>query len=298
LSNNLIEDNAPEEAEILKPLKQGVWGWPAVVNFVLGGTGAGMFIVGGLIGFFDKNLLNVVPYKDFGLYSACLAGVGLAAPGIEAGRPLRAIYLLSNLRTSWMSRETLLGILFVGFALADWHFRASLLGGLAAVAAVGFLISQGFVIFGARGVKSWNVGVIPLLFLTSGLVLGSGLLLLSASLNLSVLDETVLITAIAILVVNLWIWLVYLGRHLEGPFLEGRKLRRQVIVTLTVWVGSLMPIGCILLVFLFTEGPLGVVLQFLAGVGMLIGGLSRKATIVLWTGYLREIAVIRPEGGN
>ncbi|RME43027.1 MAG: hypothetical protein D6791_16450, partial [Chloroflexi bacterium] len=110
--------------ELIRPIKQTVWRWPAVAQFTLGGMGTGFYLLGLLIaarsgGDMPESFVLAAVFK---LLGPALAALGFLALTTEAGRPSRGHNLLRHLRRSWMSRETLAGAVFIPAAFLDWLF--------------------------------------------------------------------------------------------------------------------------------------------------------------------------------
>ena len=73
------------------------WDIRAALNFMLGGSGAGLMI---------WIALAQAPSTPAILLALGLVGTGLGAVWLEIGRELRALHVFFNPRTSWMSRES------------------------------------------------------------------------------------------------------------------------------------------------------------------------------------------------
>ena len=165
--------------ELVRLKKERVWRWPAVANFLLGGTGAGFYLLSSV-----HQLWQAGSHPGAaGIVSPLLVSLGFLSLTLEAGRPLRGVYLLSNLRNSWMSIEVLSGGLFVFSALADRLLPGFILHAVAACAAMGLIVSHGFIFYRSRAMTAWNLPVMPLIFFSSALVLGGGLLFIGSALT-------------------------------------------------------------------------------------------------------------------
>ncbi|MGB3429111.1 MAG: hypothetical protein WBA53_13160, partial [Burkholderiaceae bacterium] len=84
-----------------KPWQQTSWDWRAAGNFIGGGAGTGLVMftaVSGVQGTVAAVLL---------LAGLALVGLGLTCVWAELGRPLRALHVFFNPRTSWMMRESI-----------------------------------------------------------------------------------------------------------------------------------------------------------------------------------------------
>jgi phenylacetyl-CoA:acceptor oxidoreductase subunit 1 len=259
--------------EFIQPVQQKVWGGPAVTNLFLGGMAAGFYLLGFLLAVLQGISQPVV----FKLLAPALVSLGFLSLTTEAGRPIRSHHLLRHLHRSWMSREPLVGAIFIPAAILDWLFPHPVLWVLALGGALGLLISQGFIIYRARGVTAWNVPLVPLLFLTSGFATGSGLVLL-----------------------DLAVWLLYLHGSQDADFQKATKaLRRGSDLISTVGIGHLLPILLLVLLLVAPDIGIGANLQhavaILAGLAIVAGGVSQKVGIIQRAGLLRGIMLGRPK---
>lgn len=274
---------------VIPARKQSVWGWPAVVNFSLGGIGTGLYVIGALLVRHGGGGTEAVTLLKLG--GPALVGVGLLTLTAEAGRPLRGANLLRNLGRSWMAREAVAAALFMMVAALDRFFPHPLLFAVALTAALVLMISQGFILFGARGVTAWNVGLLPALFVSGGLVGGYGLTTLLAGLGLVRLVEPWVLCGWVLAAANLALWLVYL-------YLPGEDFRSATRLLRTpYWLGLLGGAGHLLPVLLLTGttgagGMRPALLLTLAGAGLLLGSLLPKVGIVQEAGYLRPIRLV------
>lgn len=290
--------------ELIRPMKQTVWKWPAVVNFSLGGLGTGFYLLGLLVG--PPEGASFLQLALFKLLGPLLAGLGFVALTTEAGRPMRGYNLFRHLRRSWMSRETLAAAIFIPVAGLEWLLPHPALRALAGAAAVGLMISQGFIVYRARGVTAWNVPLMPLLFVTSGFATGAGLMLAIAPFLGGRFQQsaggTIVLAGLVAVLFNLVVWILYL-RGPNSAFqraIEG--LRRSNALALSVGLGHLLP--ALLLVSAVLSGgganQLALLAGGVAGLTMIAGGVTQKAGIILGAGYLRAIVLgpPRPPAGS
>ena len=295
----IVNDNNPGDRgvgkmQLIKPKKLEVWKWPAVVNFTLGGTAAGFYLIYLLIASINSNVLIVSQFDKLKLLAPILMGLGFLALTLEAGRPLRGHYLLRNLNSSWMSRETLACTIFILVMVIEWFYHNPILQGIAVVAAVGLIISQGFIVYRARAVSAWNVPLMPLLFVTSSFTMGEGLILLLAAVGKLDLGIGSVLIGIICLMMNLIIWNLYLHFSHDTRFKEATEfLRRSNSLVITIGIGHLIPI--ILLLPLAFRVEIGIKMQhiilLLVGLTILTGGVTQKAGVILRANYLREIVM-------
>jgi hypothetical protein len=280
--------------EIIGPKRQDIWGWPAAANFILGGMGAGFYLTALLALALAGEPSALERPALFKVLGPLLVVIGLAVLAFEAGRPLRGRYLLGGLGRSWMSREVLAAAVFVLCALLDLFFPSLLLRLGAAAAAAIFLLSQGLIPYRARAVAAWNRPLLPILFITSGLTTGSGVLILSAVPGGSPFGRLSAGIAVIFLMTDLGAWLLFRKRSPEGDSRPCLKpLNRSGFTAFTVGIGHLLPIALAIPLALLPETVAGGPLSIVAGWSMVIGGSVQKSGILLKAGYLRGIVLER-----
>lgn len=150
------------------PWRQTSWDARAAANFIGGGAGSGLVVAAVAAG-----ATGALRTLSFALALALIGG-GLLCVGAEIGRPWRALNVLRNVRTSWMSREAALAPLLLGstaLALAGSGAAAW----LALAAALGFLYCQARILHAGRGIPAWREAATVPLMVTSGLAEGAGL---------------------------------------------------------------------------------------------------------------------------
>lgn len=297
--------------ELIKPQKQKVWKWPAVVNFTCGGIGTGFYLLALLVTMpSNGNWLALVQANSdwfslafytavFKLVGPLIVAIGFAALTTEAGRPQRGINLFRHLRRSWMSRETLAFAIFAPFAVLDWLAPSPWLRAIAAIGAIFLMFCQGMIPYRARGVTAWNVSLMPIYFITSGFATGSGLLFVVLALlgmtNLSAMPTLFIAVWIATiaLISDLFIWTLYLGLTDHGFQRATSELRKGRYLAGVIAAGHIFP------ALLFVGALLGwwppQYVLAMAGILCIFGGARSKWGIVIDAGYLRAIFLSVPQ---
>jgi DMSO reductase anchor subunit len=257
-----------------------VWRLPAVANFVLGGLGAGFYAAAAVVG---EGALAVA-----GWLGPALVLAGFAAVAAEAGRPGRGPRVVARVRTSWMSREAVLGGGFAALAVADLLAPAPALRALAAAVALAYVFAQGRILSAARGVTAWSVGVMPVVFLASAAVSGLGLLLVVGVVGGRPPGGGVLGLTLLVLVLAVGVWLVYLTWRHDPAFTHAvRALTDGRGAVAIVAGGYVAP-------FALTAVALAAVLPGLAlgaGVLMVLGQALAKWALLTEAGELRAITL-------
>lgn len=273
----------PHAALGITPVPQTVWGWLAVGNFFLGGTGAGAYVLAVLL----HALVGAPAVSAVAVAAAACVLGGFGCVALEAGRPLRGLRVLTNLRHSWISRELLAGLLFVLLALSNALWPQRLVQALAAAVALLFLVSQGLILVHARGVPAWQQRHLPWLWLSSGLLTGLALLL-----GLTLLGPPEAAAwpflggmGVGLTLVDLGLWLAYLLQPVTSAALAQslRRLTTPWLLGGMVGVGHILPL--LLLGAALLASPLRPVVLPAACAALFLGGLLLKHSLVIKAGY-------------
>lgn len=142
------------------------------------GAGYGMLVWLGVL-----NAFGALPQtRWFGVVAALLAlalsAVGLLASTFHLGHPERAWRAVSQWRSSWLSREGILGLVTnlpaLGFA-AVWWFGGEtvVLGLLAALCGVATVASQAMIYATLKPIRQWHNGYVLPVFLLMSLFSGA-----------------------------------------------------------------------------------------------------------------------------
>lgn len=170
-----------------RPWLQTNWDIRAALNFICGGIGGGLLVATAL--FSGQTQAPLFPLA----LGVVLMIAGLFSVWLEIGRPLRAVNVYRNARTSWMTREALLALAVFALTAATavgQRWAAPLL----ALAALMFVYAQGRMLRAANGIPAWRDPMIPTLIVTTALAEGGGLFLVLGSLHAGI---TVLAIAFA-----------------------------------------------------------------------------------------------------
>jgi phenylacetyl-CoA:acceptor oxidoreductase subunit 2 len=273
---------AAAAVDLMPAVRQRHWGAPAVVNFWLGGLGAGHYAVAAAAARLEADA-GPGPAAWLG---PLLVLAGLAAVALEAGRPLRGVRVLARPATSWMSREAWLAGAFVLAAAAAGVTALGALEALAAVLGLAFATSQGFLVRRARAVAAWDVSLMPALFAASALVSGLGAHLVVGVLRGRAPGDALLGVALLGLAVGLLVWLHYATWSDEPAFVRSTRALRLG------WPGLVIVAGGYAVPF-----ALAALAQFAGHASAL--ALAAGVAIVAGQGYakwvlIREVGELRP----
>lgn len=264
------------------PWQQTQWDWRAAGNFIGGGAGAGLIVSAVVAGAEGAALAALM------LFGVALIGLGLLCVWAEIGRPLRALNVFFNPRTSWMTREAIVATLLMPVALLTVTV-APALKWLVLLLALGFIYCQARIVRGARGIPAWREPmVVPLLGLTA-LAEGAGLSLLLQ-------PQAVTMPMMLALAGGVWVaralaWSAYRRRvavQVVAPALAaldgaGRWLQ---------WGGGLLPLALLAMLAGGTvEGPVAVALLAVAGLAAAATGAWVKYTLITRAGFNQGFAL-------
>jgi phenylacetyl-CoA:acceptor oxidoreductase 26-kDa subunit len=266
------------------PWQQTNWDWRAAGNFMCGSAGAGLIVFATLSGTTGLTLAALL------LAGMALVGIGLMCVGLELGRPLRALNVFFNPRTSWMTREALAATLLMPAALAA---AAGLPGfkWLAAALALLFMFCQGRMLQAAKGIPAWREPLIVPLGVLTGLAEGGGLWLLGQSVD--AVAHPLMLTLVGALVLGrVGVWRAYRRRVAASvapralAALDGAGGPLQL-------AGSLLPLLLLaLVIFGVVAAPLAPALLFVSGLLAAATGAWLKFTLIMRAGFNQGFALV------
>ena len=238
------------------PWHQKSWDARAAANFIGGGAGAGLIVAVAAGGPGGTALAALM------LAALALVGLGLLCVWLEIGRPLRALNVFLNPRTSWMSREAIvaLALLPVGALTA---FLGS--GDLSFVAllALGFLYCQSRMLPAARGIPAWREPMSAALIGATGLAEGFGLWVATTPWH-GVRSAAMLGVFALAVVARQIVWVVY-RRRLQGRIVPKADAALASAGRWLMVAGTLLPlVGVVLLLIAPAESRVGP-FEFAAG---------------------------------
>jgi Fe-S-cluster-containing dehydrogenase component len=280
-----------------EPWLQQHWDWRAAGNFIGGGTGSGLLIVAAVASLFTTPVTpSVLPGLGF-------VGLGLFLVWLETGRPLRApLNVLRNLRTSWMTRESVVAMALFPLGLLAYLSESITLLLATGCAALGFLYCQARILMAARGIPAWRIKEIVPLILSTGIVEGIGLFsILLVFLAPQHLAENPVLWGSAVVIVTLmraWAWSQYRHTINQSAPIAAREALKRISKSLA-YIGHGVPVvfGTAIIF-----NPAGINwIALLAGLLMVGSGWLIKSVIILRAAYNQGFAIertpMRGDGG-
>jgi phenylacetyl-CoA:acceptor oxidoreductase subunit 2 len=265
------------------PWQQTNWDWRAAGNFICGGAGAGLIVFAVLSGAATPAL------SAFVLAGLALVGLGLGCVWLEIGRPLRALHVFFNPRTSWMSREAFSATLLIPIGLA----AAAAVPGCkwaAALVAVAFVSCQGRMLQAAKGIPIWREPLLAPLIVVTGLTEGAGLFFLTAPLHtIGTLGLLLAFGALALL--RLLAWSAY-RRRVAAAAVPGARAALDRAERLLQIAGTLVPLALLAGIVAGAASPAQApVLAAVAGLAAAASGAYVKYAIVTRAGFNQGFAL-------
>jgi len=259
------------------PWRQASWDARAAGNFVFGGMGSGLIVCTILSGASGMTRVALL------LGGLGLVGLGLFCVSLELGRPLRALNVFRNPRTSWMSREAWTSALLVPACLA----AAAGLDGFGTVSlllALTFVYCQARLLQAAKGIPAWREPLLVPLLVATGLVEGAGMFLLTSPLHGAA--TMMLLAAFGVLVIARAVaWLAY-RRRLVGKTAAGATAALDRAGRVLYIAGTLVPLALIVaLAAGLVAGGLSSAAAALAGLLAALAGAYVKFTLVTRAGF-------------
>ena len=262
------------------PWRQTHWDARAAGNFISGGAGAGLIAFGAISGADRATLTWLVAG------GLVLVGLGLTCVWFEIGRPLRALNVFLNPRTSWMSREAFTATLLfpVGVAVAIGVPGAQW---AAAALALNFVYCQGRMLQAAKGIPAWREGLVTPLIVMTGLTEGAGLFLFASALHGV---GTLLLPAIfgALVIGRIVLWHAY---RRKLPAAAEATAALDATGRVLQIAGTLLPLSLLVLIaFGGLDGTM-VAAAAMAGLVAAAAGAHLKFTLVTRAGFNQGFAI-------
>ncbi len=258
-----------------RPWHQENWDFRAALNFMFGGTGAGLLL---LTAFSDVAAERA---RIELLLALAFIGAGLISVWFELGRPLRAPHVGYNPHTSWMTRESYAaGVVFPLGLLAVWFGNSGLALG-AALAVIVFVYCQGRMLRAAKGIPAWREPAIVWLVVTTGLSEGAGVYFVLGTLFDRPGNGALAYFLLALIARGL-AWSMYRGgvaKSAVRPALAVLDRAGKILVQF----GTIGPLALLLLALLVEDSAR--IAVFLAGVGALVAGWQFKFALITRAAY-------------
>ena len=270
------------------PWQQTSWDWRAAGNFIGGGVGTGLLITSSLFAAFDSGGAGALAWLLF--VGLAMVGVGLLCVWLEIGRPLRAIHVFFNPRTSWMSREGFVALLLFPAGLLAMLGLSGWLWAMAGLA-LAFLYCQSRMLPAARGIPAWRPSLVIALMFVTGLTEGCGVYLLLGLWHKQVGGVAMLLAA-GLVLVRLVVWLLY-RRKVDASLAPRARAALNVAGRRLLILGSILPVLVLGVGAGFTAGATQMTLAAFAGACAAFAGAAMKYTLVTRASFNHGFALTK-----
>ena len=293
----------PEGRPPMKPIaanRQDNWDLRAAGNFALGGTSSGLLTLLGLIVFagggavlpsFEVMVAGFPLVFDLYHLGAAIMGLGLLSVFLEINRPARFLMVFLGYRTSWMSREAIVAMVFMGvvalklFAATralELLTTAGELSLIASLFAAGFLYCQARILQASMGVPAWRPPVMTWMIVFSGLLEGLGLLAVAMWVGGFMFPPdfavAVPVAGVALAVVNGLLWRNYMKHCADAvPVETFQVLSKHSPIIQMAGRGAPLVLFAVVLALPVGSAP---ALLALAGLVAVLGGWYWKGVVV------------------
>ncbi|HEY1436551.1 MAG TPA: phenylacetyl-CoA:acceptor oxidoreductase [Casimicrobiaceae bacterium] len=262
------------------PWQQTSWDARAAGNFIGGGMGGSLIVFTALFAATGPALSALL------LAGLGLVGLGLLCVASELGRPLRAIRVLRNPRTSWMARESWTALLLFPVGLIAAAGVADI-AWIASALALVFVYCQARMLQAAKGIPAWREPLLLPLLVTTALAEGGGVFLLTAPFHHFATGATVILFS-ALVVARFVIWVAY-RRRLGGSAAPGARTALDAAGRVLMFAGTLLPL--VLAAAAAFAGGLALPIAALAGLLAALAGAWVKLLIVTRAGFNQGFAL-------
>jgi len=263
------------------PWRQTSWDARAAGNFIGGGMGGGLIVF--------TVLADASGAAHAALLSAGLAlvGFGLFCVSLELGRPLRALNVFRNPRTSWMAREAWASVLLVPAVVAT---AAGIPGAssFALALALVFVCCQARLLQAAKGIPAWRAPAVVPLLVFSGLIEGAGLFFVAAPWH-GAATRSLQIAFGALLVIRVVAWLGY-RRRVAGTIAPGAKAALDGAGGMLIVAGTALPLALVAAAG-FAASDVALALTGIAGLVAALAGAFVKLTLITRAGFNQGFAL-------
>ncbi|NOG59607.1 MAG: phenylacetyl-CoA:acceptor oxidoreductase [Proteobacteria bacterium] len=252
-------------------IRQTCWDWRAAGNFMFGGTGSALMLMIAIASYPDT------PSLPLGLVALAFIGLGLFMVWLEIGKPWRFLHVYFHPQTSWMTREASVAALLFPIAFVGVIFKIPLLITLAGLLGLLFLYCQARILLASKGIPSWRESTTLPLIISTGLVEGTSLLLLSYIFSDSIQGWAIYLLLV-LLAVRGQSWIKYRQQLTTAKAPKQTLSVLNSINTLVLWPGNILPfilVGTCLLLSNFTN-----IFITIASVLAILSGWHMKFTII------------------
>lgn len=289
----LVRDPALRQSVNAGMERQKAFGWTVAWVIFLESSGGGIFLVSYVLAhlYYRSPLLQTGQILGPLMAAACAACL-MVDLGNKASMP-RLFGDIKRSSSSWMARGSYALAVFVVFGLAYslpfWPWAGTALNGVlgvvAAVLSIVLVVYTGFLLGVVKSIPFWNNALLPVLFLVSGLVSGTAILLailgISPSQGIPGVMKTLTQSEMALIFIQLIMLWAYLGisTNRDIASAESVKLIKLPIIFIIV-VGLVIPIVLLAYSAVLSDTAQSAPAELIASVLVLAGALFLRLSIL------------------
>lgn len=238
---------------------QKEWGGLIALYLFLGGVGGGAYTIVAINSFLFKNMeLSTAIGLWIGFPALLIGSLFLIA---DLGRPGKAVLAGLKPGTSWIARGFWIISLFMVFSflhlvlnqfteIDKTGFPMKALAGVGAVFAISTMAYTGFLLSAAKGIPFWQSGIVPVVFVISGLVTGNfsiivGMVIFNESAATALQLRIMAAEAIGLIVIEVLVIVFFLQaafNHPDSRESAERILHKRIFVIGDFIIGLVVPL--------------------------------------------------------
>jgi len=270
---------------------QTEWRWIIATYLFLAGVGGGAYLAGVIADFWGGAAWVTVSQIGVFIGMPCVL-IGCLFLLADLGNPVNAWRVWMKPKTSWMSRGTIIIVLFMIFAAVQtawwiWPFAGPLaadesarhiIGAIGAVLAFLTVIYTGLLLGYSQPIALWRTALLPVLFLVSALSTGIMAIVLIGHFFAVPEDQIALLASVDVVILVLEFFVLAVFLYNAYRTIESRYSAKRILagpVATGFWLGV---IACGLVIPFFLE--IAGVAPGLAAVLGLFGGLCLRFTVL------------------
>jgi len=278
---------------------QKEWGFLLAIYLFLGGLGGGAYTIAAINSFMGKSMeLSTTVGLWIGFPALLIGSLILVA---DLGKPGKAILAGLKPKTSWIARGFWIISLFMVFSflhlvLHQFTETGKTAAGMNILAITGIVFAimtiayTGILLSASKGIPFWRSGIVPVVFVISGLVTGHFLIMIgmvifnegaSTVTQLALMaKEAAVIIVIEVLAIIFFLQAAF--RHPDSRESAERIIRKPIFISGYIIFGLILPFVLSLEIILMN--PSGIVtmgMAFVGGLLGLMGGLLLRQAILV-----------------
>jgi formate-dependent nitrite reductase membrane component NrfD len=279
--------------------KQHAWETLVSLDMYLGGTGAGAFFISYIMYYIDV-LRDIFVYGL--IIGPLLTLLGLMILFIEVGNPSNAPKIMSNIRSSWISRGgiiqplfVLIGILYgllldryISTTIIMSRLLLNLLGISAFILSILICLYHGLVLNQSKSIPLWASSITPIIYFITSISSGMGIVLMMFGIY-SLINIVTLIPTRTILLISYSGMIIVFSLIVSVISLVNSSLNEEYRISIAEMKNVLL----ISIIFLFVVLTLFYTLSLSPNIFLTMFSYVFNGIIMMFTGYIIRASILR-----